>query len=95
MKQRQELELKDHMVGLLDLYDEWNEADVQEYEVFIGFSETSKKECPGDGKFVALYEKYVNLFKDSISFENNRNGDNVGDDDDENGDDDENRDDDG
>nr|GEW91251.1 hypothetical protein [Tanacetum cinerariifolium] len=51
--------------------------------------------CPGDGKFVALHEKYVNLFKDPISFEDDGNGDNVGDDDDENGDDDENRDDDG
>nr|GEY59066.1 hypothetical protein [Tanacetum cinerariifolium] len=44
--------------------------------------------CPSDGKFVALHEKYVNLFKNSISFEDNGNGDNVGDDDDENGDDD-------
>nr|GEW53309.1 hypothetical protein [Tanacetum cinerariifolium] len=44
--------------------------------------------CPGDGKFVALHEKYVNLFKDPISFEDDGNGDNVGDDDDENGDDD-------
>nr|GEV13265.1 hypothetical protein [Tanacetum cinerariifolium] len=48
--------------------------------------------CPSDGKFVALHEKYVNLFKDPISFEDDGNGDNVGD---ENGDDDENRDDDG
>nr|GEW66545.1 hypothetical protein [Tanacetum cinerariifolium] len=120
MKQRQELELKDHVVGLLDLHDEWNEAEVQESEGFIGFSETSEKEvcdlikkaeeklslicverviledymrkaslkCPGDGKFVALHEKYVNLFKDTISFEDDRNGDNVGDDDDENGNDD-------
>nr|GEX73167.1 hypothetical protein [Tanacetum cinerariifolium] len=113
-----ELELKDHVVGLLDLHDEWNEADVQEYEGFIGFSETSKKEdlikkvkeklslicaervmlehymrkaslkCPSGGKFVALPEKYVNLFKDPLSFEDDGNGDNVGDDDDENGDDD-------
>nr|GFA43939.1 ELM2 domain-containing protein [Tanacetum cinerariifolium] len=44
--------------------------------------------CPGDGKFVALHEKYVNLFKDPISFEDDGNGDNVGDDDEENGDDD-------
>nr|GEY14417.1 hypothetical protein [Tanacetum cinerariifolium] len=125
MKQRQKLELKDHVVGLLDLHDEWNEAEVQESKGFIGFLETFEKEdlikkakeklslicaerviiedymrkaslkCPSDGKFVALYEKYVNLFKDLISFEDNRNEDNVGDDDDENGDDDENRDDDG
>nr|GEZ12761.1 hypothetical protein [Tanacetum cinerariifolium] len=44
--------------------------------------------CPGDGKFVALHEKYVNLFKDPISFKDDGNRDNVGDNDDENGDDD-------
>ncbi|GJV68506.1 ulp1 protease family, C-terminal catalytic domain-containing protein [Tanacetum coccineum] len=44
--------------------------------------------CPGDGKFVSLHEKYVNLFKDLISFKDDGNEDNVGDDDDENGDDD-------
>nr|GEX32999.1 hypothetical protein [Tanacetum cinerariifolium] len=82
MKQRQELELKDHVVGLLDLHDKWNEVEVQESKGFIGFSETSEKE------FVALHEKYVNLFKDLISFEDDGNRDNVGDDDDENGDDD-------
>ncbi|GKD87041.1 hypothetical protein Tco_1358195, partial [Tanacetum coccineum] len=86
MKQRKELELKDHVVGLLDLHDEWNKAEVQESEGFIGFLKTSEKECPGDGKFVALHEKYVNLFKDPISFKDDGNGDNVGDDDDENGD---------
>nr|GEW55007.1 hypothetical protein [Tanacetum cinerariifolium] len=37
-------ELKDHVVGILDLHDEWNETEVQEYEGFIGFSETSEKE---------------------------------------------------
>nr|GFA83473.1 ulp1 protease family, C-terminal catalytic domain-containing protein [Tanacetum cinerariifolium] len=118
MKQRQQFELKDHVVGLLDLHDEWNKVEVHESEGFIGFSETSEKEglikkakeklslicaeiviledymrkaslkCPSDGKFVALHEKYVNLFKDLISFEDDGNGDNVGNDDDENGDDD-------
>nr|GEU56740.1 hypothetical protein [Tanacetum cinerariifolium] len=43
--------------------------------------------CPGDGKFVALHEKYVNLPKDLISLKDDGNGDNVGDDDDRNGDD--------
>nr|GEZ22610.1 hypothetical protein [Tanacetum cinerariifolium] len=141
-----ELELKDHVVGLLDLHDEWNEAEVQESEGFIGFWKLPRKryvvrlssnmnhmrfrvnhmspdlikkvkeklslicaerviledymrkaslKCPGDGKFVALHEKYVNLFKDPISFKDDGNGDNVGDDDDENEDDDENGDDDG
>nr|GEW06372.1 hypothetical protein [Tanacetum cinerariifolium] len=78
MKQRQELKLKDHVVGLLDLHDEWNKAEVQESEGFIGFLKTFEKE------FVALHEKYVNLFKDPISFEDDGNEDNVGDDDDEN-----------
>nr|GEW28814.1 hypothetical protein [Tanacetum cinerariifolium] len=44
MEQRQELELKDHVVGLLDLHDDWNEAEVQESKGFIGFSETFEKE---------------------------------------------------
>nr|GEX12507.1 hypothetical protein [Tanacetum cinerariifolium] len=30
MKQRQELELKEHVMGLLELHDEWNEAEAQE-----------------------------------------------------------------
>nr|GEZ54989.1 hypothetical protein [Tanacetum cinerariifolium] len=77
-----ELELKDHVVGLLYLHDEWNEAEVQESEGFVGFLESSEKE------FVALHKNYVNLFKDPISFEDDGNGDNVGVDDDENGDDD-------
>ncbi|GKC30434.1 hypothetical protein Tco_1037728 [Tanacetum coccineum] len=119
MKQRQESDLKDRMLGLLDLHVEWTEAEVQEAEGFIGSLEIYEKEdlikkaeeklslicaervmledymrkasleCPGDGKFVALHEKYVNLFKDPISFKDDGNGDNVGDDDDdENGDDD-------
>nr|GEW66049.1 hypothetical protein [Tanacetum cinerariifolium] len=83
MKQRHELELKDHVVGLLDLHGEWNEAEMQESEDYM---RKASLKCPGNGKFVALHEKYVNLFKDSISFEDDGNGDNVGDDD-ENGDD--------
>ncbi|GJW54536.1 hypothetical protein Tco_0098621, partial [Tanacetum coccineum] len=120
MKQRQELELKDHVVGLLDLHDEWNEAEVQESEGFIGFLEISKKEalfkraeeklaaiCServllenlmrkasldylGDGKFVELQEKYVQVFRDTILFDvdvdagNDDNGDGDGDDDNDN-----------
>ncbi|GKB56928.1 hypothetical protein Tco_0913114, partial [Tanacetum coccineum] len=44
------------------------------------------QENPGDGKFIGLHEKYFNLFKDPISFEDDRNGNNVRDDDDGNGD---------
>ncbi|GJY29139.1 hypothetical protein Tco_0404906 [Tanacetum coccineum] len=82
MKQRQELELKDHVLGLLDLHDDWNEAEVQESEGFIGFSKTSEIELrsedlmrkassdyPGDGKFVELQAKYVQVFRDPISFD--------------------------
>ncbi|GKE28250.1 hypothetical protein Tco_1443634, partial [Tanacetum coccineum] len=118
MKQRQESELKDRVLGLLDLHVEWTEAEVQEAEGFIGSLEISEKEdlikkakekislicaervmledymrkaslkCPGDGKFVAIHEKYVNLFKDLISFKDDGNGDNVGDDDDDENEDD-------
>nr|GFA14465.1 hypothetical protein [Tanacetum cinerariifolium] len=108
MKQRQDLELKDHVVGILDLHDEWNEAEdliekaeeklsliYAERVILKDYMRKASLKCLGDGKFVALHEKYVNLFKDPISFENDGNGDNVSDDDDENGDDDENRDDDG
>nr|GEW30542.1 peptidase C48, SUMO/sentrin/Ubl1 [Tanacetum cinerariifolium] len=45
-------------------------------------------EYPDDGKFLALHEKYVNLFKDPISFNDDGNGDNGGDDDDGNRDND-------
>nr|GEU44044.1 ELM2 domain-containing protein [Tanacetum cinerariifolium] len=43
MKQRQELELKDRMVGILDLHDEWNEDEVQQSEGFIGFRKLPRK----------------------------------------------------
>nr|GEU89068.1 hypothetical protein [Tanacetum cinerariifolium] len=45
-------------------------------------------EYHGDGKFLALHEKYDNLFKDPISFNDDRNGDSDGDDEDGNGDND-------
>ncbi|GKE31809.1 hypothetical protein Tco_1451131, partial [Tanacetum coccineum] len=54
-------------------------------------------EYPGGGKFIKLYEKYVQLFKESISFnddyvgsgnDDGNGGDDFGDDDDGNGDDD-------
>ncbi|GKE68312.1 hypothetical protein Tco_1526384 [Tanacetum coccineum] len=120
MKQRQKLKLKDYVVGLLDLHDEWNKAEVQESEGFIGFSEISEKEAlfkraeekraaicservllenlirkassdyPGDGKFIELQEKYVQVFRDPISFNvdvaagNDSNGDDDEDDDNDN-----------
>ncbi|GJZ86280.1 hypothetical protein Tco_0657890, partial [Tanacetum coccineum] len=123
-----DLELKDHVLGVLDLHGEWTEVEVRDAEGFTGSSETSEKEVrdsystfgeildffkkaeeklfliyakrvmleeymrkasleyPGDGKFLALHEKYVNLFKDPISFNDDGNGDNDGDDDANDGD---------
>ncbi|GJU52675.1 hypothetical protein Tco_1226389 [Tanacetum coccineum] len=43
-------------------------------------------EYPGDGKFLDLHEKYVQLFKDPISFNDDGNGDNDEDDDANDGD---------
>nr|GEV28279.1 hypothetical protein [Tanacetum cinerariifolium] len=100
-----ELKLKDRRVGLLDLHNECNKAEVQESKDLIKKAEEklslicaervmledymrkASLKCPSDGKFVALHEKYVNLFKDPISFKDDGNEDNVGDDDDENEDD--------
>ncbi|GKE09933.1 ulp1 protease family, C-terminal catalytic domain-containing protein, partial [Tanacetum coccineum] len=45
----------------------------------------ARLENPGDGKFIGLHEKYFNLFKDPISFEDDGNGDD-GDDDANDGD---------
>ncbi|GKF59770.1 hypothetical protein Tco_0176556, partial [Tanacetum coccineum] len=44
MRQRQELELKKRVVGLLDLNSNWTETEVKEGEGFIGSVENSKKE---------------------------------------------------
>nr|GEY79210.1 hypothetical protein [Tanacetum cinerariifolium] len=97
MKQRQKLELKDHVIGLLELQGEWTEAEVQETEGFTGddlFKKAEEKlslicnervlleeymrkaslEYPCDGKFAKIYEMYVQLFKEPISF----NDDDVG-----------------
>nr|GEY45052.1 hypothetical protein [Tanacetum cinerariifolium] len=49
---------------------------------------TASLEYPDDGKFLVLYEKYVNLFKDLISFNDDGNRDNGRDDDDGNRDND-------
>ncbi|GJR89288.1 ulp1 protease family, C-terminal catalytic domain-containing protein [Tanacetum coccineum] len=113
MRQRQDLETKHHVIGCLDLHDEWTESECQEAEGFtMGSSlETSEREAlfkraeeklaaicservfledlmrkassdyPGDGKFVELQDKYVQVFRDPISFDvdmdvvNESNGD--------------------
>ncbi|GKD77111.1 hypothetical protein Tco_1339732 [Tanacetum coccineum] len=109
MKQRQDLELKKRVVGLLPINSDWTKAEMEEAEGFIVSAENSEKEdffkkakeklsliCaervmleeymrkdrlenPSDGKFIGLHEKYFNLFKDPISFEDDGNGNNVGD----------------
>ncbi|GKB44583.1 hypothetical protein Tco_0889525, partial [Tanacetum coccineum] len=112
MRQRQELELKKRVVGLLDLNSDWTETEVKEAEGFIGSVENFEKRAEeklasicservrledllrkansdyhGDGKFVELQEKYVQVFKDPISFDvgmNSVDGDD-GDDDDGDG----------
>nr|GEV71489.1 hypothetical protein [Tanacetum cinerariifolium]GEV84200.1 hypothetical protein [Tanacetum cinerariifolium] len=62
MKQRLELELKDHLLGILELHYEWNEAEGEETEGFMGDSKTYKKEKASleyhvDGiKFLDLHE---------------------------------------
>ncbi|GKC43141.1 hypothetical protein Tco_1060863 [Tanacetum coccineum] len=116
MKQRQELELKDHVLEVSELHGEWTEAEGQETKGFTGDSETSKKEdlykkvkekisliCqervlldefirkasleyPGDGKFLDLHEKYVQLLKNPVSFNVDGNGDNDADDDEDDSD---------
>ncbi|GKD56422.1 hypothetical protein Tco_1289809 [Tanacetum coccineum] len=47
MKQRQESELKNHVLRLLDLHVEWTEAEVQDAKGFIGSLEISEKEVCG------------------------------------------------
>ncbi|GJU32911.1 hypothetical protein Tco_1176500, partial [Tanacetum coccineum] len=44
MKQRQELELKRHVVGLLPINSDWTKAEMEEAEGFIVFAENSEKE---------------------------------------------------
>ncbi|GJV53278.1 hypothetical protein Tco_1449019, partial [Tanacetum coccineum] len=44
MKQRQELELKKRVVGLLPINSDWTKAEMEEAEGFIVSAENSKKE---------------------------------------------------
>ncbi|GKD36768.1 hypothetical protein Tco_1256975, partial [Tanacetum coccineum] len=113
MRKRQDLETKEHVIGCLDLHNEWTESELQETEGFTRVSslETSEREAlfkraeeklaaicservfledlmrkassdyPGDGKFVELQAKYVQVFRDPISFDVDGN-DSDGDDDD-------------
>nr|GEW61021.1 PH-interacting protein [Tanacetum cinerariifolium] len=80
-----ELELKDHVLEVLELHSEWTEAEGQETEGFTG--KKASLEYPGDGKFLDLHETYVKLFKNPISFDVDGNGDNDEDDGDDDADD--------
>ncbi|GKD85469.1 hypothetical protein Tco_1356623, partial [Tanacetum coccineum] len=82
MRQRHELELKKRMVGLLDINYDWTETKdlfkrVEEKLASIcservrleDLLRKANLDYHGDGKFVKLQEKYVQVFKDPISFD--------------------------
>nr|GEX51411.1 hypothetical protein [Tanacetum cinerariifolium] len=126
MRKRHDLETKEHVIGCLDLHNEWTESELQETEGFtrISLLKTSEREAlfrkaeeklasicservdledlmrkassdyPGDRKFIELQEKYVQVFRDPISFYvdvnsvdggNGSDGDDDGDDDNDDG----------
>ncbi|GKF57040.1 hypothetical protein Tco_0170577, partial [Tanacetum coccineum] len=101
MRQRQDLETKHHVIGCLDLHDEWTESECQEAEaeeklasicservVLEDLIRKASSDYPGDQKFVELQEKYVQVFRDPISFDvggNDSDGDDDGDDDNDDG----------
>nr|GEU83260.1 hypothetical protein [Tanacetum cinerariifolium] len=66
MKQTQELELKYHLLGLLDLHVEWTKAEVQDAEGFIGSSEISEKEA----LFKRAEEKLAEICSERVLLEN-------------------------
>ncbi|GJW29184.1 hypothetical protein Tco_0046059, partial [Tanacetum coccineum] len=71
-----------------EIHSESHEIESESHEIhYESHERKARLENPGDGKFIGLHEKYFNLFKDPISFEDDGNGNNVGDDDDGNGDD--------
>nr|GEY25534.1 hypothetical protein [Tanacetum cinerariifolium] len=47
------LELKDHLLGILELHGEWNEAEGEETEGFTGDLKTYKKKEPGSAVHVS------------------------------------------
>ncbi|GJV71850.1 ulp1 protease family, C-terminal catalytic domain-containing protein [Tanacetum coccineum] len=101
MRRRQDLETKEHVIGCLELHDEWTESELQEIKGFtrVSLLETSKREdlfkkaeeklatifskrvfledlmrkassvYPGYVKFVELQEKFIQVFRDPISFD--------------------------
>ncbi|GJR63411.1 hypothetical protein Tco_1505573 [Tanacetum coccineum] len=73
MKQRQELELKDHVEENISLI-------CQERVLLEEYIKKASLENHGDGKFLDLHEKYVKLFKNPISLDVDGNRDNDEDD---------------
>nr|GEW75973.1 ulp1 protease family, C-terminal catalytic domain-containing protein [Tanacetum cinerariifolium] len=82
MKQRQELELKYRVLGLLDLHVKWTKAEAlfkraKEKLAVICFERVLleslmrkvSSDYPGDGKIVELQEKYIQVFGNPISFD--------------------------
>nr|GEW99385.1 hypothetical protein [Tanacetum cinerariifolium] len=101
MRQRQDLKTKEHVIGCLELHDEWTKSELQETEGFTRVSslENFEREAlfknakeklaticservlledlmrkassvyPGYVKFVELQEKYIQVFRDPISFD--------------------------
>ncbi|GKC34926.1 hypothetical protein Tco_1047310, partial [Tanacetum coccineum] len=67
MRQRQDLETKEHVIGCLDLHNEWTEYELQEIEEDL--MRKASSDYPGDRKLVELQEKYVQVFIDPISFD--------------------------
>nr|GEY73058.1 hypothetical protein [Tanacetum cinerariifolium] len=80
MRQKQDLETKKHVVGCLELHDEWTESELQETAEKLAticservFLEDLMRKASlvyrGYVKFVELQETYIQVFRDPISFD--------------------------
>ncbi|GJW47902.1 peptidase C48, SUMO/sentrin/Ubl1 [Tanacetum coccineum] len=91
MRQRQNLETKEHVIGCLELHSEWTESELHDTEGFTTGSsfENSEKEVlfqkAKEKLAIICSERYFQLFKELMSFNDD---DDVNGDDDGNGDDD-------
>ncbi|GKC86503.1 hypothetical protein Tco_1147152, partial [Tanacetum coccineum] len=76
IRQRHDLETKEHVIGCLDPHDALFKkakeklATICSERVFLeDLIRKASSDYPGDGKFVELQEKYVHVFRDPISFD--------------------------
>ncbi|GJZ61762.1 hypothetical protein Tco_0617899 [Tanacetum coccineum] len=82
IRKRQDLETKEHVIGCLDLDNEWTESELQETEaeeklasicservVLEDLIRKASSDYTCDQKFVELQENYVKVFRDPISFD--------------------------